>query len=145
MSKLLQVYEHDSLTVTFDARRCIHAAECVKQLPAVFDPGARPWIRPALASADETIAAVHRCPTGALRVARSGVLIDISSDTRNDVSVRVLRNGPLYVRGDVRVLMEDGTEVLRDSRTALCRCGHSRRQPLCDGSHRSVGFRDPAV
>ncbi|MEU8258959.1 (4Fe-4S)-binding protein [Micromonospora inaquosa] len=34
------------MTVTFEARRCWHAAECVRGLPEVFDTGQRPWIRP---------------------------------------------------------------------------------------------------
>lgn len=140
MSKLLQVYEHDGLTVTFDARRCYHAAECVRHLPAVFDSSARPWVRPERADAASIIATVHRCPSGALRVSRHGEPVDIASD---GVAVRVARNGPLEVRGAVRVVNEDGTEAVTDSRVSLCRCGQSRRKPLCDGTHRTCGFRDP--
>jgi uncharacterized Fe-S cluster protein YjdI len=140
MSKLLQVFEHEGLTVTFDARRCYHAAECVRHLPAVFDSSARPWIRPERADAQAIIATVHRCPSGALRVSREGTPIDIATD---GLSVRVARNGPLELRGDVRLVYEDGTVVAEDSRVSLCRCGESRRKPLCDGTHRSCGFKDP--
>ena len=38
--------------VTYDAKRCIHAAECVHGLPAVFDSNAKPWINPDGADAD---------------------------------------------------------------------------------------------
>ncbi|GAB4102937.1 (4Fe-4S)-binding protein [Micromonospora taraxaci] len=41
-----KTYEGQKITVTFEARRCLHAAECVRGLPEVFDPGQRPWIRP---------------------------------------------------------------------------------------------------
>jgi len=52
------------------------------------------------------------------------------------VTVTASRNGPLYVHGDVQVELEDGTKVVHDARVALCRCGKSALQPLCDGSHR---------
>lgn len=140
MSKLLQVYEHESLRVTFDARRCIHAAECIRALPQVFDASARPWIAPERADADAVIAAAQRCPTGALHVALNSQPVPLPAD---DVSVRVVRNGPYYVRGAARVVNADGEEILADERFALCRCGASRRKPFCDGSHRASGFRDP--
>ena len=51
-------------------------------------------------------------------------------------SITVYRSGPYLVRGDVRLIDEDGTEVIiRRAVVPLCRCGRSRTKPLCDGSH----------
>lgn len=71
-SRALQTYEGDEVTITFDPNLCIHSEECVHGLPAVFDPSRRRWIRPDAASADEVVAAVARCPSGALRARRQG-------------------------------------------------------------------------
>ena len=55
-------------------------------------------------------------------------------------------DGPLLLRGDVRVRTDDGTEITRNRRTvALCRCGKSGIAPWCDGTHKLVRFRAPAV
>lgn len=62
-----KVYEGRSITVTFEARRCLHAAECVNGLPEVFDTAKRPWIRPDGAEAERLAEVVRRCPSGALR------------------------------------------------------------------------------
>lgn len=53
-----------------------------------------------------------------------------------------MRNGPLYVRGPVRPAGPEGT-VLTETRVALCRCGATSNPPLCDNSHRAIGFRAP--
>ncbi|MEU1174705.1 (4Fe-4S)-binding protein [Streptomyces microflavus] len=37
-------YDGEGITVSFDAHRCLHAAECVRGLPAVFEVGRKPWI-----------------------------------------------------------------------------------------------------
>jgi CDGSH-type Zn-finger protein len=29
----------------------------------------------------------------------------------------------------------------RETRLALCRCGQSKHMPLCDNTHRAIGFR----
>jgi CDGSH-type Zn-finger protein len=52
------------------------------------------------------------------------------------------RDGPLIVRGDFRLVDQDGTEIDpgRDT-VALCRCGKSGLKPFCDGTHKKVGFR----
>src|SRR5688500_293932 len=139
MPRRLQVYETGAITVTFDPARCIHAAECIRAQPAVFDSSRRRWIRPELGTPAEIAAAVHRCPTGALHYA----LPDGPAEESGDTSIRVRRHGPLYVRGAVRVETEHGVVLAEDLRLALCRCGASRNPPFCDGSHRTIGFRDP--
>jgi len=54
----------------------------------------------------------------------------------SDPSITVYRSGPLLVRGEVRIVDEDGSELtLRRAVVPLCRCGRSRTKPLCDGSH----------
>ncbi|MFJ9685945.1 (4Fe-4S)-binding protein [Streptomyces bacillaris] len=67
-----RAYEGRSITVTFEAGRCRHAAECVRGLPEVFDPARRPWIRPDAADAGRVAEVVRRCPSGALRYEGGG-------------------------------------------------------------------------
>ena len=56
------------------------------------------------------------------------------------------RNGPVLVRGPVRLLDEQGREVAhRRTPVALCRCGKSRLRPFCDGTHKRVGFKAPGA
>jgi len=62
------------------------------------------------------------------------------------VTVTAYPDGPLIVRGDVRVVDEDGAPVPRDRATvALCRCGMSSRAPLCDGTHKVAPRRRPGA
>lgn len=138
----LHRYEGRALTVAYDARRCIHAAECVRGAPNVFNPNAKPWIEPADASADTLAGVIYRCPTGALKLERAdGAREPIP--TQN--SATLTRDGPTYLRGDLTLLARDGSVELADTRMALCRCGASQNKPLCDGSHRKVGFRHAAT
>jgi len=55
------------------------------------------------------------------------------------------RDGPLLVRGPVRMTDQDGNEIAVDRGTvALCRCGKSRLRPFCDGTHKLVRFKAPS-
>ena len=59
-----------------------------------------------------------------------------------DVTIQVLANGPLLVGGPIKVTDAAGKEIpVVKSPTALCRCGHSKNKPFCDGSHRTAGFQ----
>ena len=130
-----------AITVTWSRRRCTHAADCVFNLPTVFEPGRAPWVDPAQASPDAVARVIARCPTGALHFERRDGGAPEPVPTTN--TVLIARDGPVYLRGDVEVRDEAGDVVLRDTRVALCRCGHSRNKPLCDNSHHAAGFRDP--
>ena len=70
MTDKVKTYWSDDIVVAYDAGRCIHAAECVRGLPGVFDTGKQPWIQPANAAADAVAEVVMRCPTGALHFER---------------------------------------------------------------------------
>jgi CDGSH-type Zn-finger protein len=60
--------------------------------------------------------------------------------------VRVTPEGPLLVRGRLRLIDEGGREVYTRRRiNALCRCGRSAVQPFCDGTHKIVPFSPRAV
>lgn len=54
-------------------------------------------------------------------------------------------NGPLIARGDIRVEDADGNLLVADSEVFLCRCGASKNKPYCDGTHKKIGFSDPAI
>lgn len=140
MSKT-RTYTSEDITVTYDVGKCIHAAECVRGVPAVFDPNARPWIQPENATAKSIAAVIARCPTGALHY-ESAIdgLVEVC-DSRN--SITTIEDGPLYVRGDVVINNSDGDEVERGPRFALCRCGASGNKPFCDNSHKEISFRAP--
>lgn len=138
MEEDVHEYEGKAVTVTYDVERCIHARECVRGLPAVFDPDRRPWIEPDAASGDELAAVIERCPTGALHYERHGD--GPVEATPEEPTVTVARDGPLYARGDVQILDPDGRTLLEDTRVALCRCGASDNKPLCDGTHGSIDF-----
>ena len=56
------------------------------------------------------------------------------------------RDGPLIVRGNFRLVDQDGTEIDPGRQTiALCRCGKSGIKPFCDGTHKRSGFAAPSA
>ena len=63
-----KTYRGTDVDVTFDLDVCIHAAECVRRLPKVFDTQRKPWILPDEAPADAVREVVGCCPSGALEI-----------------------------------------------------------------------------
>jgi uncharacterized Fe-S cluster protein YjdI len=136
-----RTYRTDRIEVIWEPALCVHIGECFQGLPGVFDPWSRPWVRPDAADPDEIAEVVMRCPTGALHFRRLDGGAQ-EEDTVGEVTLAALPDGPMQVRGKVRLVDADGNLVREDTRLALCRCGASRRKPFCDGTHRLIGFRD---
>jgi CDGSH-type Zn-finger protein len=63
---------------------------------------------------------------------------DVPDPSRPGIAIKP--NGPVRLAGGVAVGYER-SELRRRDRVSLCRCGASRCQPLCDSSHKVVGFR----
>jgi CDGSH-type Zn-finger protein len=62
-----------------------------------------------------------------------------------EIVITPYRDGPLLVRGPVRILDQEGNRIsIEREVVALCRCGKSRSRPLCDGTHKLIQFRAPS-
>ena len=133
------VFASKEITVTWSKRRCIHAADCVRGNPDVFEPGRKPWIVPEHDRADEVARIVRTCPTGALHFQRhDGGAAEVPDAS---CTVRPSRHGALELRGDLRIATPAGEIV--ETRASLCRCGRTANPPFCDGAHHLIGFREP--
>lgn len=62
----IKEYHKENLTVLWKPGKCIHAGVCVRTLPAVYDPKAKPWCTPENASKEALKNQIDKCPSGAL-------------------------------------------------------------------------------
>src|SRR5947207_15079135 len=125
---IVKEYATDEIVVEWEPRLCYHSENCVRGLPEVFDRNRRPWVKADAASADDVEEAVARCPSGALRTRR----LDAARPKKQEqLSVRATLNGPLLVRGGVKILDANGAVLYEGDRAALCRCGGSSHKPFC--------------
>jgi uncharacterized Fe-S cluster protein YjdI len=134
MKDLTKEYTNGEITILWKPSTCIHAAECVKALPNVYDPKGKPWIKMENASSKELIAQVKLCPSGALSIKS-----DESPASQAATKIDVLPNGPMLVHGTIEVT-NAGKMEKKEVTTAFCRCGASANKPYCDGAHNRIGF-----
>jgi hypothetical protein len=88
----------------------------------------------------QLMAMVERCPSGALTYRLPGAETDL--EPALPVTIGVVDDGPLVVMGGVPVARSDGEPFETRNRVTLCRCGGSANKPLCDGTHKTIGFKD---
>ncbi|MGY2067624.1 CDGSH iron-sulfur domain-containing protein [Blastococcus sp. SYSU DS0619] len=68
------------------------------------------------------------------------------AEAAGGATITPYRDGPLLVRGNFRLVDQDGAEIDPGRETiALCRCGKSGIKPFCDGSHKRSGFSAPSA
>jgi len=57
------------------------------------------------------------------------------------VRIRIKPNGSIRVTGTVDIVDSEGNILETKTDFSLCRCGHSKDKPWCDGSHKEAGFQ----
>lgn len=62
----MKEYSNGEITIVWDSSKCVHAGVCVKMLPKVYNPKARPWITIENATTEELKKQIDACPSGAL-------------------------------------------------------------------------------
>ena len=91
----------------------------------------------------QVIAMIERCPSGSYTYALDEGSADIEPDLPQQVAVTTEMTsegpiaGPLWVTGNILIERSDGQPVETRNRVTLCRCGHSKNKPYCDGTHRT--------
>jgi CDGSH-type Zn-finger protein len=132
-------YPGTDITIHFNKLQCSASELCAHGLPKVFEHGRDPWIDPNRAKAEEIVAVIRRCPSGALRYTHKG---KTGPEHSEPPSIRVRKNGPYEVRGGVPLRSPFWMEQASRQIYTLCRCGASMNKPFCDGSHWRVNFKD---
>jgi CDGSH-type Zn-finger protein len=125
------------IVVRDDRSLCTHAGFCGNRVTNVWKM---------VGETDDSVlrgqvmAMIERCPSGALTYRLEGADDDLERDLPAELSL--VADGPIWVTGRVPVTRSDGEELERRNRVTLCRCGASTNKPLCDGTHKDIGFSD---
>ena len=124
-SGVAREYRNEQIVVYWEPQLCIHSARCLQGLPQVFDNERRPWVDVSAASADEIAEVVQRCPTSALRYER----LDGGEQEQGaaPTTIQARRDGPLWVRGDLQIIDQDGS--VRQPHPCSALPLRSQRQP----------------
>ncbi|MDF1617514.1 glutamate synthase-related protein [Petrocella sp. FN5] len=130
-------YRGKKITIHDDRGICSHAGYCTDGLPKVFRMGTEPWIDPDAESVEKVIETIKKCPSGALSYTIDDVKYDTYSDTPE---VMITEDGPYVVKGSIELKDDDKPESMEHY--ALCRCGHSKNKPFCNGQHWYEKFED---
>lgn len=64
--EIIKEYSNGELTVVWKPQKCVHAGECVKALPEVYNPKEKPWIKAENVSTQALKDQIAKCPSGAL-------------------------------------------------------------------------------
>lgn len=135
----LEYYRGQDLTIVYDRYLCMGAGYC-GELEAVFGAHDAPKYEPDAAPVEEIIATIKRCPSGALSYQ---IKDEHYTQYHGEPQIVVERDGPLHCHGDITLIDDQDSDRLlpKGDHFTLCRCGVSKKKPLCDGSHASIGFQ----
>jgi CDGSH-type Zn-finger protein len=132
-----KAYPGTGVVVDDDRGLCEHAGFCGNRVSNVWKMVAETGDS---ITRGQVMSMIEKCPSGALtyRLAPGAAPVE----PLLPAAIGVVKDGPLWLTGEVRVERADGEPFERRNRVTLCRCGQSASKPLCDGSHKAAGFRD---
>lgn len=130
-----KIYEGTKIIMKDDRSLCAHAGFCGTRLTNAWKMTKETDDTHVLS---QLIAMIDRCPSGALSYSLEPNEENVEPDL--PVEVSVTPDGPLWVTGGIPVERSDGQLLETRNRVTLCRCGFSKSKPLCDGSHKDMGF-----
>ena len=130
-------YPGTQMTLKNDTSLCIHSGFCGNRITNVWqmtqesdDPQVRAQI----------MSMVDRCPSGALSYTIEPEGERIEPNLPQEIALTP--DGALWVTGGIPVERADGQPFEVRNRVTLCRCGASKNKPLCDGTHKDIGFQE---
>lgn len=144
---IVKEYTNSEIKVIWTPNLCIHSTICFTRLPKVFQLGERPWIKMENGSTKDIVDIVEACPTDALQ----WKWLDESKNKKEEIKmedkeqkhadpVKIFSNGPLLIPKSIDIKDSKGNFLRPGQDKFICRCGHSKNQPFCDGSHMATGF-----
>ena len=126
-----------SIFIQDDHSICVHSGFCRDRISDIWKMRRESQDARVLA---QIIDKIDNCPSGALAYALEPDGAMIEPDLPKEVTV--IPDGPLWVSGGIPVERSDGQPMETRNRVTLCRCGASAMKPLCDGTHKEIGFSD---
>ena len=130
-----KIYEGTKVVVKDDRSICTHAGFCSNRVTTVWKMTRKTDDAQVRA---QMMAMIERCPSGALSYSLEADGDNVEPDFPAEIGT--IPDGPLWVTGRLPVERSDGQPLESRNRMTLCRCGASKTKPLCDGSHKEIGF-----
>ena len=132
-----KTFDSPKIFIEDDHSICVHSGFCGNRITNIWkmreesnDSEVRAQI----------IAMIDRCPSGTLAYTLEPGGEIIEPDLPMEVAV--IPDGPLWITGGIPVERSDWQPLETRNRVTLCRCGASAKKPLCDGTHKEIGFSD---
>jgi len=127
------------LAVKRDRSLCMGASFCVNH---------NVFIRKLVHQTDDSamrirvMSMIENCPSGSFAYEIDGTKMEPDLPQAIAVVSEGSDAGCLWVTGNIPIERSDGKPLETRNRVTLCRCGRSKNKPLCDGTHRKVGFKE---
>lgn len=135
----IEYYEGKDVTIVYDRYLCMGAGYC-GELESVFGTHDKPIYEPDAGSVEDIVTTIKKCPSGALSYIIDGVH---HKDYFNVTKIAVEKDGPYNCEGNITLIDDQDSDTLLPpmDHYTLCRCGGSKKKPICDGSHKDNGFK----